>query len=178
MSDLNDMDLNRETGIDQNSYEAPSEFFRPDVLPGEVTLVRKGEPVFSLTKDGHLQAKMTAAPLGKSALVDFAVFTTPSQFRPSTSADDYVRACGSIVGGRTIGSYRDAIRMNAGPFAAIVKWVGYCRDCEEEVIGAKRNQPKFPTLPDGTIDHVAECPQCGKKIGARPKIGRFIVGGV
>lgn len=177
MPDLNDLDLNKETGISQDSYEPPSDFFRPDILPGEATFTRRGEPVFSLTKDNHLQTKMTAVPVGKTSTVDFAVFTTPSQFRSSTSADDYVRACGSIVGGRTVKDYRDAILMNAGPFNAVIKWVGWCKDCEEETIGAKRNQPKFPLGSDGVISHIGECPKCGAKIGAKPKISRYVVGG-
>lgn len=183
MADINDMDLNVAAGIAQDEYEAPSEFTRPPE-PGQYTFLRRENPKVEWSKDKKdLYFKFDAIVQGgkdDGRKVDMFISTTTSQWRKSTSADDFVHACGSQVtpSGTSkqplLKDYRDAVVANSGPFDAVLMWRGYCTTCEEDTIGGSK-QPKFPTTEDGTLSHIMECPKCGTKIGARARVLRFVV---
>src|SRR5919108_2635732 len=178
---IDDMELNVEAGVTQDEYEAPSEFFRPP-NPGEYTFLRREKVDTTWSKDKKdLYFKFPAEIQGGAEdgqKVFFFVSTTVSQWRKSTSADDYVRACGSMVtsnGKRPLlKDYRDAVEGNPGPFNAVIVWKGYCSECEEETIGGKK-QPKFPYDQDGNLLHTADCPQCGTKVGAKAVPARYVI---
>lgn len=177
---LKDLDLSKETGIDQSTYEPPTDFYRP-LEPGTYMFTRvdfNPEEDFGATRNGDLQAKLQLKVQGgaRDGETHYEnIFTTPSNFRPSTSADDYIRACGGVVASRRTQDYVDAITANPGPFSAVIgRWRGYCRNCEENTIGRK-GQPKFPLDAEGNLVHVMDCPQCGEKVGAQAQISRYVI---
>jgi hypothetical protein len=173
---LSDLDLTATTGVDPAEYEKPQPFSRPP-LPGAHSFSREGDPDFGKTRGGDLMAKMTFKVLGGEddgkTFID-RIFTTPSTYRKSTSADDYIRACGGAPTDSTVGAYVDAINSYPGPFAATLKWEGYCKSCETTTIG-KRGMPRFQSDEDGVLNHIATCPTCDGKVGAQAKVARYIV---
>lgn len=171
--------LNEQTGIAQETYEAPSKFPRP-IDPGMYTLIRDIKPE-SLRFKNEFGKALTAfvrfiVQGGESNGRGFrdVLFTTASQYRKTSRADDFIHASGNVVDSvaliPTKGEYKESIEQTFGPFNGRVGWQGYCA---EEGKTTVKKASDFPRNEDGTLNHEMDCPSCGVKLGAQATVTAF-----
>lgn len=111
--------------------------------------------------------------------------TYVGDFRPSSSAADYLRASKSPARPTTIKTYEEAIARTFGPFNAVTDWEWRCKDCEDTFLVGAKNPKKakkysgkvgpIARTKDGAVDYEQPCPDCGVKVAAQSKIKRFVV---
>lgn len=172
-------DLNEATGVAQDTYEPASKFPRP-VAPGMYTLIRdikpenlrfKNEPGKALI--AFLRFVVQGGEANGRGFRDI-LFTTASQYRKTTRADDFIHASGNVVDSAgpvpTKGEYKTAIESTFGPFTGRVDWEWYC---EKEGKTTVKKAASARRKDDGSLDHEIDCPSCGEKIGAQARVAAF-----
>jgi hypothetical protein len=188
MPDLSNLKLVEENieVADESTYVDAREF--PPPLPPGVYQFIQGEPAFSATAGGYLQAEMTHEVAGgehdKAKLAFDRVSNKP--FERSgvkvSMMSDHLRALGDRTRYRSHQEYAEALTRATGkPFNAQVDWEVGCNheDTDKHVewgddkVFRARGARNFPQA-NGKPTTEITCPVCGKKLEARSRITRRI----